>query len=144
LDFSPGIAYFVGQLGKAFLDPGSHISLFSLAAACLIALAALARRRYRKGRRLRLSTLLRALFPKHVVFSRSGVADLGYFYFNVFLFGMLFGWALFSYEVLSRNLTTALAAALGPLPPAPLPAFVSRAIITVMLFLAYELAYWFE
>jgi sterol desaturase/sphingolipid hydroxylase (fatty acid hydroxylase superfamily) len=142
LDFSPGVSYFLGQLDKAFLQPGSQISLFSLAAACLIALAALARRRYRKGRRLRLRPLLRALFPEHVVFSRSTMADVGYFYFNLFLFGIIFGWALFSYEALSRNAAAALVAAFGPRPPAPLPPFACRAIVTVMLFLAYELGYW--
>jgi sterol desaturase/sphingolipid hydroxylase (fatty acid hydroxylase superfamily) len=30
----------------------------------------------------------------------------------------------------------------GALPPAPFPGYVSRAIITVMIFLAYELGYW--
>jgi sterol desaturase/sphingolipid hydroxylase (fatty acid hydroxylase superfamily) len=142
LDFSPGISYFLGQLGKAFLAPGSHVSLLSLFTAFLIALAALAMRRYRKHRQLHLKSLLRALFPKHIIMSRSSLADVGYFYFNLFLFGIIFGWALLSYEVLSHNVTEALAATLGPMRPAPLPAFVSRAIITLMLFLAYELGYW--
>jgi hypothetical protein len=37
LELSPGVSYFVGQLGKAFFAPGSHASLASLAAAFLIA-----------------------------------------------------------------------------------------------------------
>ena len=95
MDFSPGISYFLGQLGKAFFEPGSHASLFSLVGALCIALVVVAARRLRKGRRIRVKTLLRALFPKRIVMSKSSLADLGYFYFNLFLFGIIFGWALF-------------------------------------------------
>jgi sterol desaturase/sphingolipid hydroxylase (fatty acid hydroxylase superfamily) len=141
LDFSPGISYFFGQLNKALLAPGSHFSLFSLFCALGIGLFVLAARRYKKGRRVRLKSLLRALFPRHIVTSRSNLADVGYFYFNLFLFGIIFGWALLSYDTLSRSITELLTATFGPMRPA-LPVFVSRAIITVMLFLAYELGYW--
>jgi hypothetical protein len=37
------------------------------------------------------------------VTSKSSLADLGYFYFNIFLFGLVFGWALLSYEVVSHS-----------------------------------------
>jgi sterol desaturase/sphingolipid hydroxylase (fatty acid hydroxylase superfamily) len=142
LDFSPGISYFFGQLGRAFLDPGSHASLFSLFGALFIALLVLVARRYKKGRRIRLKALLRALFPRHIVMSKSSFADLGYFYFNLFLFGIIFGWALLSYEMVSHGVANLLTATIGPQPPTALPALVSRAVITVMLFLAYELGYW--
>jgi sterol desaturase/sphingolipid hydroxylase (fatty acid hydroxylase superfamily) len=142
LDFSPGISYFFGQLSKAFLSTGSHVSLLSLFSAFFVALIVLAARRYRKRRRIRLRPLLRALFPKRIVMSRSSLADLGYFYFNLFVFGIIFGWALLSYETLSRNVADLLTAMVGAMPPAPLPVFVSRSIITIMLFLAYELGYW--
>ncbi len=142
MDFSPGISYLLGQLSKAFLEPGSHVSLLSLLCAFFIAVFFVVARRLRKGRRLRLRTLLRALFPKHIVMSRSTVADLGYFYFNLFLFGIIFGWALLSYEVLSHGVADLLAATFGPRQPTALPAAVTRTVITVMLFLAYELGYW--
>ena len=142
MDPSPGISYFLGQLNKALLSPGSHASLASLLSAFCIALLVLAARRLRKGRRLRLKPLLRALFPKSIVTSRSNVADIGYFYFNVFVFGLVFGWALLSYVALSRAVVDLLTAAFGPTQPSALPAIVARSIITVMLFLAYELGYW--
>jgi len=142
LDFSPGIAYFLGQLDKALLAPGSHISLASLAVALSIGLTVLAARRYRKGRRIRLKLLLRALFPKTIMSSRSNLADIGYFYFNVFAFGLVCGWALLSYAMLSHGVTDLLTAMLGPRRPTSLPPFVTRSIITVVLFLAYELGYW--
>src|SRR5262245_33358492 len=62
--------HFLGQLGKAFLDPGSHASLLSLAGAFLIAFAFLSLRRLRKGRRIRVKALLRALFPRHITSSK--------------------------------------------------------------------------
>jgi sterol desaturase/sphingolipid hydroxylase (fatty acid hydroxylase superfamily) len=142
LDLSPGITYFVDRLNQAFVAPGSHFSLLSLASAFFIALFVLAFRRIRKGRRIRLKSLLRALFPKHIVLSRSSLADLGYFYFNLFLFGVIFGWALLSYEVLSHGVADLLTAAFGQRQPTMLPTFVARLIVTVMLFVAYELGYW--
>ncbi len=142
MDLSPGISYFLGQLSKAFLAPGSDISLVSLFCAFFVALFVLVARRHRKGRRIRLKALLRALFPKHIVMSRSSLADLGYFYFNLFLFGIIFGWALLSYEVLSHSVADLLTATFGTTQPSRLPVFVSRTVITIMLFLAYELGYW--
>jgi sterol desaturase/sphingolipid hydroxylase (fatty acid hydroxylase superfamily) len=142
LDLSPGISYFIGQLSKALLSPGSHASLASLFCALFIAFVVLAARRYKKGRRLRLRSLLRALFPKHIVTSRSSLADAGYFYFNIFIFGIVFGWALLSYEMLSGAVFDLLTAVFGPTQPSSLPVLASRSIITVMLFLAYELGYW--
>ena len=96
MDLSPGISYFFGQLGNAFLAPGSQVSLASLFTALFIAFLVLAVRRYKKGRRIRLRPLMRALFPKRIVLSRSSFADLGYFYFNLFVFGLLLGWAVLS------------------------------------------------
>ena len=144
MDFSAGIAYFLGRLDRAFLAPGSHISLFSLAAAFVIAFVVLAVKRYKRGRRIRLRVLLRALFPRRIVMSRSSLADVGYFYFNLFIFGIVFGWALLSYEALSAGVTGVLTATFGPIPPAPLPGFAARAIVTLLAFLAYELGYWFN
>jgi sterol desaturase/sphingolipid hydroxylase (fatty acid hydroxylase superfamily) len=142
LDFSPGISYFLGQLSKAFFAPGSHVSLFSLLFAFLIAIFVLAARRLKRGRRIRLKSLLRALFPRHIVMSKSSLADLGYFYFNLFLFGLVFGWALISYEVWSHGAAALLTAGFGSRQPTALPAIVSRSTVTVFLFLAYELGYW--
>jgi len=142
LDLSPGIAYFWDRLSKALLEPGSHVSLASLFCALLIAFGVLAVRRYRKGRPVRARVLFRALFPKRIVLSRSSLADIGYFYFNIFVFGLVFGWALLSYHMLSRAVFDALAAAFGPPRPSMLPVLVSRTVITIMLFLGYELGYW--
>ena len=65
--------------------------------------------------------LTRALFPKCIVLSRSSIADLGYFYFNVFVFGIVLGWAVLSYDVVSRAVFDLLVAAFGPVEPTLLP-----------------------
>jgi sterol desaturase/sphingolipid hydroxylase (fatty acid hydroxylase superfamily) len=142
LDPSPGISYLFGQLGRALLAPGSHFSLMSLGCALLIGVFVLGAKRLRRGRRIRPRSLLRALFPRNVVFNPSSYADLGYFYFNVFAFGIVFGWAILSYVAIAHAVAEGLTALFGHMPRAPLPMFAGRAIVTVMVFLAYELGYW--
>ena len=142
MDLAAVPSYFLERLGQALLAPGSSVSLASLSCALLIACAIIAARRYRKSRRIHARTLIRPVFPRSIVLSRSTLTDVGYLYFNIFVFGIVFGWALLSYEMLSRTIVDQLTALFGPMPPAPLPALVSRTIITVMLFLAYELGYW--
>jgi len=142
LDPSPGLSYLFGQLSKALLSPGSHVSLASLFCALSIAAFVVAARRRRKGRQIRLKPLLRSLFPRAILRSESNWVDVFYLFFNVFVFGIVFGWALLSYEVLSHAVADGLTALFGPQQPSALPIFVSRSIMTVMLFLAYELGYW--
>jgi sterol desaturase/sphingolipid hydroxylase (fatty acid hydroxylase superfamily) len=144
LDWSPGIDYFLQQLSVLFLTLGSQYSLTSLASALALAAGFIALRRYRKNRRIRIRTIARALFPKHIVKSRSNGADFGYLYFNTFVYGLAFGWAVLSYQFLSNAIIGAMVSAFGPVPPPALPEFAVRAIITVILFLAYELGYWFN
>jgi sterol desaturase/sphingolipid hydroxylase (fatty acid hydroxylase superfamily) len=142
LDLPPGVAYFFNKLSLLFFSLGSHFSLTSLACALAIAVGFVAWQRHRRGRPIRLRAILRALFPRRILMSASNFADLGYLFFNVFLASLLFGWAALSYQFLTNGIMGTLAAAFGPMTPTTLPTFVARAVITVMLFLAYELGYW--
>jgi sterol desaturase/sphingolipid hydroxylase (fatty acid hydroxylase superfamily) len=139
---SPGFAFFLDQLSRLLFSVGSHFSLTSLACALAIAVAALASRRYKKNRRLRLRTIMRALFPRRITTSPSTYADLGFVFFNVFVFSLVLGWAVLSYQFVSNSIIGLLVEAFGPVQAASLPDIVSRSIITVTLFLAYELGYW--
>src|SRR4051812_30816105 len=96
-----GILYFPQKLARVFLSQGSGFSLTSLAAALVIAVLVLALRRARRNRPLRAGTLLRGLFPGWLVRHASLHADIGYFCFNVFVYGIVFGWAVLSYKFLS-------------------------------------------
>lgn len=144
MDIAPGLAYFGQQLSRLFLSLGSHFSLTSLGAALVIATIFYAAKRLKRGRRLRARTLLRALFPRRMVTNPSNGADLGYLFFNVFVFSLLFGWAILTYQSVTNGIIQTLVAVFGEPRPSALPALASRAIITVMLFLAYELGYWFN
>jgi sterol desaturase/sphingolipid hydroxylase (fatty acid hydroxylase superfamily) len=143
LHLSPGIDFFLGQIERLLFSLGSHFSLTSLGAAFLIATTFYTVQRLRRGRRVRPRTILRALFPRRILHHRSNHADIGYLFFNVFVFGVVFGWAVLSYQAVSNGIVGGLSALFGA--PAPVwPAWASRAVITVMLFLAYELGYWFN
>lgn len=142
MDWSPGIDYFVRKVSGLFLTFGSQYSLTSLACALALAAGFIALRRYRKNRRIRVKTIARALFPKHILKSPSNRADFGYLYFNMFVYGLTFGWAVLSYQFLSNAIIAGMVAAFGPVQPSALPELAVRTIITVILFLAYELGYW--
>jgi sterol desaturase/sphingolipid hydroxylase (fatty acid hydroxylase superfamily) len=132
------------HLRHLLFSVGSEFSLSSLACALVIAAAFLIYRRARKGRRVRLRALMRALFPRRIVASPSTVADFGYFLFNSFVYAGIFGMAAVSYQFLTNGVLGGLIATFGAPAPSSLAAPVSRAIITVMLFLAYELGYWID
>jgi sterol desaturase/sphingolipid hydroxylase (fatty acid hydroxylase superfamily) len=144
LDIWAGLEFFFGQLSRLMFSLGSHFSLTSLGAACAISALYFAWQRARRGRRIRLKTIARALFPRRILRSRSNQADIGYLFFNVFVFGVVFGWAVLSYQFISNGIISGLIATAGPVTPSVLPIWVSRSIITVMLFLSYELGYWFN
>ena len=144
MDLTPGLAFFGQQLSKLLLSLGSHFSFSSLGAALIIATAFYAGARLRRGRSVRAKTLLRALFPKRIMASKSNAADLGYLFFNVFVFGIVFGWAVLSYETVSNGIIRALVGTFGAPSPAALPSLAKNAIVTLLLFLGYELGYWFN
>lgn len=144
MDFSAGIVFFFGQLGRLFFSLGSHFSLTSLAAALVISALYFAWQRHRRGRRIRLKTIVRALFPRRIMRHASNQADIFYLFFNVFMFSVLFGWAVLSYQFISNGIIAGLIAVAGPVAPSTWPPYVTRSVITAMLFLAYELGYWFN
>lgn len=141
MDWWAGIAYFLGQLDALLLSPGSALSLTSLACAFGIAVVCVALRRWRRNRRVRVRTIMRALFPRRF-FCASTYTDVGYLYYNVFVHSLAFGWALLSYQYLTNGLIAGLVAAFGPVTPSALPPFVAEAAIVVALFLGYEIGYW--
>src|SRR3954464_8438843 len=137
-----GILYFPHKLARLFLTQSSGFSLTSLFAALLVAAASITWRRMQRNRPLRASTLLRGLFPAWLVRHASMHADISYFGFNVFVYGIIFGWAVLSYKFLSGIVVDALTLTFGAMPPTSWPDLLARATITLTLFLAYEFGYW--
>lgn len=144
LDFSATFEFFAHQLSTLVLSLGSHFSASSLAAALIIAALFFAWQRVKRGRPVHWRVIARALFPKRIVRHKSNRADIGYLLFNVFLSGIVFGWAVLAYQVVTNGLIAALVTIFGPVAPSPLPAIVSRGGVTILLFLGYELGYWFN
>jgi sterol desaturase/sphingolipid hydroxylase (fatty acid hydroxylase superfamily) len=135
------------HLYNLLFSVGSVFSATSLFCAFVIAAGFLVLRRVRGGRRVRWRGLIRALFPRRILRNPSTVADLGYFLFNVFICGSLFaalGIAVVSYQFLTNAVIREMVAAFGQPSPSTLPDYVTRSIITVILFLAYELGYWID
>jgi sterol desaturase/sphingolipid hydroxylase (fatty acid hydroxylase superfamily) len=139
-----GLLYFPQKLARLFLALGSGFSLTSLAAALVVAAGVIAWRRMRRNRPLRAGALLRGLFPGWLVRHDSTLADLGYFGFNVFVYGIILGWAVLSYKFLSGVVVDLLTAAFGAMTPTAWPDLLARAAITLALFLAYEFGYWLD
>ena len=127
-----------------FLPLSSAFSLASLAAALAIAAASIAVQRRSRGRRTSLALLRRALFPRWLTHSASTRTDLGFLALNNLATGALIGWALISLPAIGGCVTHALTTRFGP-PPAPrLPAAATDIAVAIVLFLAYEFAYWLD
>ncbi|WP_136163731.1 sterol desaturase family protein [Sphingomonas flavalba] len=124
---------------RLLLAPASLVSLQSLLfAALLAALVTLARRR--NARPVRLRVLARALLPRRLWRSASGRADIGLTLLNLLVFPLLFGWAMLSARAIERGIADLLPQ--GPVPD--LPRWLTAGCATVVLFLAYEFAYWLD
>jgi sterol desaturase/sphingolipid hydroxylase (fatty acid hydroxylase superfamily) len=141
-----GAAKLVGTaLSKLFFNPASAISLSSLACALVIATAAIAVRRWKKNRALRLLVIARALFPERIWSSPSVKSDLFYFFLNTLVTGALIGWAIVSFTTISNAVIGGLIAIFGVVTPALVPpSLTTQVVITLALFLAYEMGYWVD
>jgi sterol desaturase/sphingolipid hydroxylase (fatty acid hydroxylase superfamily) len=136
--------YALNQVGRALLSVGSGFSLTSLAVALFIAAGYLIHRRSQQNRSLKMSTLVRGIFPGWMMRHASHRADIGFFIFNVFVDGMMFGWAILSYKFWSNLVVDGTTAAFGAPSPTMWPDLIVRAIITLVLFIAYEFGYWLD
>ena len=132
------LGFWSNQLGGMFLSPGSSFSVVALLLTLLLA-AFLA---VPRGRRTmpRFKVWRRALFPRRLTASASGRADIAWFAFSVFGYGLLFGWALLS----SASVAATMRALIGPVTPLALPPAMGTGILTLLLFIAFEFAYWLD
>lgn len=134
----------VGRLYGILFSAGSQFSLTSLLCALAIAGGVLAVRHIKRRGRVRPRAVLRTLFPRAIVLHRSTRVDLAYGIFNCFIYGSIFGSAAVSYQFLTNGVVRGLVAVAGPTVPSALPEIVHRSVITLVLFLAYELGYWID
>jgi sterol desaturase/sphingolipid hydroxylase (fatty acid hydroxylase superfamily) len=140
---SAALAHVGAKAAGLFLSLGTF-SLASWFTALCVAVLFLGLRRQRSRRQIPLKVLARALFPRKLLQSPSSAADVCFFLFNFFLAGLLFSWAIVSYHFVSSALGEMLVANFGPMAPTSLPKACAIGVLTVALFLAYELGYWID
>lgn len=132
------------RLMQVLLMPDSEYSLLSLLTALIIAAHFFSWRRRKAGRPVVLAVIARALFPRRLLRSRSTRADLKYFVLNVLFLGTLLGWAIISSVWVSSAVNGWLVSSFGAQSPTTLPTWAVVVVATVLLFIAFEFAYWFE
>ncbi len=133
----------VAQLTSIVTSPESNFSALSLLSAFCVAAAFLCIRRGRK-RPIRLAALVRALVPKRWLSSPSVRADIGLLLFNTFIGGALLGWAILSADAVNAAADRMLDAVSGKAPLLEVPRGVFVAIVTVAVYLGYELGYYID
>lgn len=126
------------QLGGTFLAPGSTFSIGALTASLLLYVALVLHGKRRRP--IRRAALIRAIFPRRMVRTASGQADLILFTGGLLFAGLAIGWAL----IAAADVRAAVAGWLGPAPRPLLTGPAAAAAVTVFLFLAYEFAYWLD
>lgn len=133
------------MLSNIFLRPGSTFSLLSLGFALMVSAAFLLLRRARRHRkRHALRVLIRALFPRWLWRCASTRADIGFFLLNSFVTASLIGWALLSYDAIGSFTTRMLDRTFGSAAQATASLGWREALLTALLFLAYEFSYWID
>ena len=126
------------------LAPASICSIYSLGFAVLIAFGWLAWRRRKRDRPIAVRTLARAVLARRVLMHRSTLADLAYCVIGLATLGGIIGWAVVSTSWISDGVVALLARLIGPAPQLHAPDFALNAARTILLFLAYELGFFFD
>lgn len=120
---------------------GSILSIPSLLSALLIAILFLV---FRRGLRkqTRFGALIRILFPSRIWLSPSTFQDMKYVLANSFLYVAIVPLAVSNFIMVQHAVSSGLELIFGPPQNTALPEAVCIAIVTFLLFIAYEIAYW--
>ena len=131
-------------LWRTFIDTfyglGSAFSSASLLSALFIAVAFTLLKRRKRNRDVKLRVLIRAMFPPWLYRSPSFRTDLLFAVFNVFIFGLVLGWTILSSEWINQATRSFLTDSFGSANATQ--SLTTQVTTTIVLFLAYELAYW--
>jgi sterol desaturase/sphingolipid hydroxylase (fatty acid hydroxylase superfamily) len=144
MNFSEIASRIVTPITDLLFSPGSVMSVYALAFALTLSFAFLAFRQKRRRGRVRLQAIGHAILARHIIFHRSTLADLCYLVFGLLTLGVLLGWAVVSASTISDFVEAFLLGHLGAHTPLAAPDFVLGAIMTVLLFLAYELGFFID
>lgn len=135
---------FLAKAGGVLLAPTSPISLVSLLIALVVGVVVILARRPARKRDVPLKVLMRALFPRRMLWSPSTRVDLAYTVYGIFVHGLIVAGAILSYRVVGLHVHETMNGLLGPMTPSALHPMAAGALLTLTLFLAYELAFWVD
>lgn len=124
------------QAAHVLFAAGSTFSLPMLA----VTLAAFVLLSLPRGRDLKWKVVRRVVLPRRLLGTASGRTDIAYAVAGVSVLGLAIGWSLVSAEAVRGFVLDAI----GPAPAARLPGWASQAISTIVLFVAFEFAYWLD
>lgn len=136
--------YIGGVLLHAFARlalPGDPFSLLSLVAGLLFAAGFLLWRR-RRNRSISFRSVRRYLLPPRIWRHRSTRLDLRLFASNIILWAVIYGVAIVTSTIWRDFTLSGLTAALGPGTSSMLPVWPVVVLVTVVVFLAFDLGYW--
>jgi sterol desaturase/sphingolipid hydroxylase (fatty acid hydroxylase superfamily) len=136
-------AFVSGTTVSLLVSLGSNLSLASLLSALWIAIWVVLLRRGASKKPVRYTVMIRALFPKWLR-RPTFKADVWFLLLNVFAMGFLISWTAVSAQYISGHVADALTTTFGSVPKSGMGGFTSRSVVTICLFLAYELAFWVD
>ncbi|WP_375271796.1 sterol desaturase family protein [Sphingomonas sp.] len=126
------------RLAATFLAPGSTMSLPALLLSLAAFAVAVAHRR--RGRGVSWRVLRRVLLPRRLFGTPSGRTDAWFALTGITITGVAIGWTLVSAEFVRAELQPWLGTPLHPW----LPGWLAVAFATLVLFVAYEFAYFID
>jgi sterol desaturase/sphingolipid hydroxylase (fatty acid hydroxylase superfamily) len=127
--------------GRLFFTFSPSISVPSLLSALLVAYLCVTWKRKLARRRTKLKVLIRAFFPRRLFNTPSPRADLGLFVLNTSIFTVILGGAILSAHVVATLVHGQLVGLFGQPQLTTLTMLQMSLIMTVAMFLAYELSY---
>ncbi len=128
---------------EANFQPGGPYGLPSLACTLLVAWGYFFYRRRAAGRDYGFSAFFAWMFPRKILLHRSTFMDMRLWLINGIVIGVTYMWLVVS-GVWVRDVTIGgLTSLLGEHAPTPWPLWLSMSLTSVLILLAYELAYWF-
>jgi sterol desaturase/sphingolipid hydroxylase (fatty acid hydroxylase superfamily) len=128
----------------AFSDPASKYSIQALLCTLVVSAIYICSRRALRGRRIRVRTVMRALFPSWLVRGASFKVDVAYFLIYPPVLAALAGWIFISYEFIYYGTQDSLTDLLGNRASLGWPSAVVTVIGALVLFIFFELGYWLD
>jgi sterol desaturase/sphingolipid hydroxylase (fatty acid hydroxylase superfamily) len=137
------VAYIVIGLKNMFWAVNGQLSFAKLSLTLGFGVLAFALLHQRKSRNIKPKAIIRALFPQRF-FGASTRADVLMLLLNLYLVGMILGWAFLSQHTIATFTGETLQAWFGALSPTTWSPWATGALLTLALFLAYEFSYWLD